>query len=49
MGDSIDGAIFNKRDPVNVGISSSVLLENGIFSTNCKKNQQISTNKIKDT
>ena len=49
MGDSIDGAIFNKCDPVRVGISSSVSVENRLFCTNCKNFKQISTNKIKDT
>ena len=44
MENSTDGAIFNKCDPVSVGISSSVALE--VFCTNCKKHRQISTNKI---
>ena len=48
MGDSTDGAIFNKCDPVSIGTGSRVSLENSFF-TNCKKYQQISTNKIKDT
>ena len=30
-GDSIDGAIFNKCDPVNVGISCSVSIENRLL------------------
>ena len=48
MRDSTDGAIFSNCDPVSVGISSSVSLENRLFDTNCKEEQQISTNKIKD-
>ena len=31
MGDSTDGAIFNKCDPVIVGISSTVSLQNRLF------------------
>ena len=49
IGDPIDGAIFNKCDPVMIGNSSSVSVENNLFCTDCKKFQQISTNKIKDT
>jgi hypothetical protein len=49
MGDLQDGAVFNKRDPVSVGVGSSLTLENRLFCTNCKKYQQISTNEIKDT
>ena len=44
MGDAIDGAMFNKCDPVRLGISSSVSVENNLFCTDCKKFQQISTN-----
>ena len=49
MGDPIDGAIFNKCDPVMVGNSSSVSVENNLFCTDCKILKQISINKIKDT
>ena len=49
MGNPIDGAMFNKCDPVRLGISSSVSVENNLFCTHCKKFQQISTNNIKDT
>ena len=31
MRDSTDGVIFNKCDPVMVGINSSVSVENGFF------------------
>ena len=31
MGDPIDGAMFNKCDPVRLGISSSVSVENTFF------------------
>ena len=51
MGDPIDGAIFNKCDPVMVGNSSrlSVSVENNLCCTDCKIFKQISTNKLKDT
>ena len=45
MGDTTNGALFNKCDPVGVGISSNVSLENKLFSAYCKIYQQISTNK----
>ena len=45
----IEGAIFNKCDPVRVEISSSVSVENNLFCTDCKIFKQISTNKLKDT
>ena len=37
MGDSTDGAIFNKNDPISAGISSSEEIENRLFGVNCKK------------
>ena len=47
--DLTGGAIFNKCDPVMVGNSSSVSVENNLFYTDCKFLKQISTNKIKNT
>jgi len=47
MGDSRDGAIFNKCDLGGIGFSSRLSLENRLFSDKCKKSQQIRANKIK--
>ena len=41
MGDRTDGAIFNKCDPVSVGLGSTVSLENSLFCTHYKKYVQI--------
>jgi len=31
MGDSIEGAVINKCDPVDIGLGSTVPLENRLF------------------
>ena len=41
--------VFNKCEPVMVGNSFNVSVENNLFCTDCKIVKQISTNRIKDT